>query len=209
MRALVVVAVSGMALACAPSAAAVGPEALDTVLQDPAAVSRIVGTELQDSRTLSAPTGGVELSEPNCVDFAEAGLDQMFNGNPGTLVAYRGQYSKKSASDARYSVRQAVGVFNSPTAAVDPVVALLFMSDCYGHPIKITDGEGVTDSWTFTEGSSGGGAASWSMTNSANDRRCYVEMRARQEVLLQVKVCSPRNAERAASRIADAMEAGV
>ncbi|NGX05976.1 sensor domain-containing protein [Mycobacteroides franklinii] len=209
MRALVVMGVSAIALAFAPSALAVGPEVLDSVLQSPATVSKLVGTELQATRTLDAPTGGVELSEPNCVDFAEVGLDQVFNGNQGTLVAFRGQLAQKSGSDARYSVRQAVGVFNSPTAAVDPVVALLFMSDCYGHPIKITDDQGVTDTWTFTEGSSGGGAASWSMTNSANDRSCYVQMRARHEVMFQVKVCSPRNGERAANRIADAMEAGL
>ncbi|TDZ44613.1 sensor domain-containing protein [Mycobacteroides franklinii] len=209
MRVLVVMGVSAIALAFAPSALAVGPEVLDSVLQSPATVSTLVGTELQATRTIDAPTGGVELSEPNCVDFAEVGLDQVFNGNQGTLVAFRGQLAQKSGSDARYSVRQAVGVFNSPTAAVDPVVALLFMSDCYGHPIKITDDQGVTDTWTFTEGSSGGGAASWSMTNSADDRRCYVQMRARHEVMFQVKVCSPRNGERAANRIADAMEAGL
>ncbi|AMT69349.1 sensor domain-containing protein [Mycobacteroides immunogenum] len=198
-----------IALALAPEAHAIGPEAIDSVLQKPAAVSKIVGVELQASRSLSAPSTGIQVSEPSCVDFADVGLDQVFNGNPGTLVAYQGSSSQKSASDARYSVKQAVGVFNSRIAAVDPVVALLFMSDCYGHPIKVTDDQGVTDTWTFTQGNSADGAAGWSMANSANDRTCYVEMRARQEALFQVKVCSPGNGERAATRIADAMEAGV
>ncbi|ORB58462.1 sensor domain-containing protein [Mycobacteroides saopaulense] len=201
--------VSALTLAFASPAQAVGPEALDTVLQKPATVSRMVGAELSASQTFHAPTAGIQVSEPSCADFADVGLDQVFNGNPGTLVAYRGQSSQKSASDARYSVKQAVGVFNSPMAAVDPVVALIFMSDCYGHPITVTDGQGVTDTWTFTQESSSDGAAGWSMTNEANDRTCYVEMRARQEVMFQVKVCSPRSGERAAARIADAMEAGV
>ncbi|CAM3141811.1 Conserved exported protein of uncharacterised function [Mycobacteroides abscessus subsp. abscessus] len=202
-------AVSAVALALAPEAHAIGPEVIGSVLQEPAALSRIVGIELQASRTLKAPSTAVRVSEPSCVDFADVGLSQVFNGNEGTLVAYQGTSSQKSASDARYSVKQAVGVFNSSMAAVDPVVALLFMSDCYGHPIKVTDDQGTTDTWTFTQGSSGDGGAGWSMTNSANDRTCYIEMRARQEVMFQVKVCSPRDAERAATRIADAMEAGV
>ncbi|EIC64168.1 sensor domain-containing protein [Mycobacteroides abscessus] len=202
-------AVPAVALALAPEAHAIGPEVIGSVLQEPAALSRIVGIELQASRTLKAPSTAVRVSEPSCVDFADVGLSQVFNGNEGTLVAYQGTSSQKSASDARYSVKQAAGVFNSPMAAVDPVVALLFMSDCYGHPIKVTDDQGTTDTWTFTQGSSGDGGAGWSMTNSVNDRTCYIEMRARQEVMFQVKVCSPRDAERAATRIADAMEAGV
>lgn len=102
-------AASAVALALAPEAHAIGPEVIDSVLQEPASLSRIVGIELQASRTLKAPSTAVRVSEPSCVDFADVGLSQVFNGNEGTLVAYRGTSSQKSASDARYSVKQAVG----------------------------------------------------------------------------------------------------
>lgn len=200
---------AGVSALALPPAQAVGPEALDTVLQKPATVSRMVDAELSASQTFHASTAGIQGSEPSCADFADVGLDQVFNANLGTRVAYRGQSSQKFASEARYSLKQAVGVFNSPTASVDPVVALIFMSDCYGHPMTVTDGQGVTDAWTSTQKSSSDGTAGWSMTHEANDRSCYVEMRARQEVMFHVKVCLPRSGERAAARIADAMEAVV
>ncbi|MUM19702.1 sensor domain-containing protein [Mycobacterium sp. CBMA271] len=201
MRALAIAAVPAVALVFAPSAQAIGPE---TVLLKPAAVSKVVGTELPVSRTFDAPTLGYRVSDPGCINFVDIGADEVFNGN-GELGEYRGQSSQKSDSDTTYYVRQAVGVFKRPLAAVDPVVAVLFMDNCYGVPLEVTDDQGVHDTWTVSKGESGGKSASWSMTNAAG-RTCDVQMRAKREVMFQVMACVPSNGKKIAKALADEME---
>ncbi|MFD6197869.1 sensor domain-containing protein [Mycobacteriaceae bacterium NPDC060252] len=201
MRGFVVAGVSALALVFAPAAQAVGP---DAVLLKPKVVNSIVGTELPVIRTVESPTAGYQVSEPSCLSFVDVGLDDVFNGN-GELAEFRGQTSQKSDSDTTYSVKQAVGVLQRPIAAVDPVVALLFMDNCYGVPLDVTDGQGVRETWTITKGKSVDTTASWSMT-SATGTACYVQMRAKREVLLQVKACVPKNGEKIAAALADAME---
>lgn len=201
MRGCVVAGVSALALVVAPAAQAAGP---DAVLLKPKVVNSIVGTELPVTRTLESPTAGYQVSEPSCLSFVDVGLDEVFNGN-GELAEYRAQTSQKTDSDTTYSVKQAVGVFQRPIAAVDPVVALLFMDNCYGVPLDVTDGQGARETWTITKGKSVDTTATWSMT-SATGTSCYVQMRAKREVLLQVKACVPKNGEKIAAALADAME---
>lgn len=60
--------------------------------------------------------------------------------------------------------------------------------------------------WSFAGGPSTGTDEAWTKQEAGTDRRCFVQTRLRENVLLQAKVCQSGNAGPAVNVLAGAMQ---
>ena len=168
-------------------------------------VGNIVGGPMGWESVFTQPFQGFWVELPVCNNWAEIGLPDVYD-DPD-LASFNGATAQTSANDQTHFVRQAVGVFATNDAAgrafhrvTDRTVG------CAGQTTAMHLENGTTQVWSFDGGPPGAADANWSKQEAGTDRRCFVQTRLRENVLLQAKVCQSGNAGPAVNVLAGAMQ---
>ena len=168
-------------------------------------VGNIVGGPMGWESVFAQPFQGFWVELPVCNNWAEIGLPEVYD-DPD-LAAFNGATTQTSANDQTHLVRQAIGVFATNDAAgrafhrvTDRTVG------CAGQTTAMHLDNGTTQVWSFDGGPPGAADANWSKQEAGTDRRCFVQTRLRENVLLQAKVCQSGNAGPAVNVLAGAMQ---
>jgi hypothetical protein len=77
---------------------------------------------------------------------------------------------------------------------------------CDGHTTAMHLADFLTQVWSYSGGAPTGNDAAWVKQEAGTDRRCFVQTRLRENVLLQAKVCQPGNGGPAVNVLAGAMQ---
>ena len=207
MRLAVTVVGIGLAIGGATTAAAhpSEPGVVSYAVLSRGAVGNIVGAPMGWEAVFTEPFQTYSVDLPVCNNWAESGLPEVYN-DPD-LAAFNGATAQTSANDQNHLVKQAVGVFATTEAAgrafhrvVDRTVG------CSGQTTAMHLDNGTTQVWSFTGGPATATDAAWTKQEAGTDRRCFVQTRLRENVLLQAKVCQSGNAGPAVSALAGAMQ---
>jgi hypothetical protein len=168
-------------------------------------VGNIVGGPMGWESVFTQPFQGFWVELPVCNNWAEIGLPDVYD-DPD-LASFNGATAQTSANDQTHFVRQAVGVFATNDAAgrafhrvTDRTVG------CSGQTTAMHLDNGTTQVWSFDGGPPSATDAGWSKQEAGTDRRCFVQTRLRENVLLQAKVCQSGNAGPAVNVLAGAMQ---
>jgi hypothetical protein len=168
-------------------------------------VGNIVGGPMGWESVFTQPFQAYSVDLPVCNNWAEIGLPEVYD-DPD-LAAFNGATTQTSASDQTHLVKQAVGVFATNDAAgrafhrvVDRTVG------CSGQTTALHLDNGTTEVWSFAGGPATGTDAAWTKLEADTDRRCFVQTRLRENVLLQAKVCQSGNGGPAVNVLAGAMQ---
>jgi hypothetical protein len=168
-------------------------------------VGNIVGAPMGWESVFTQPFQAYSVDLPVCNNWAEIGLPEVYD-DPD-LAAFNGATTQTSASDQTHLVKQAVGVFATNDAAgrafhrvVDRTVG------CSGQTTALHLDNGTTEVWSFAGGPATGTDAAWTKLEADTDRRCFVQTRLRENVLLQAKVCQSGNGGPAVNVLAGAMQ---
>jgi hypothetical protein len=168
-------------------------------------VGNIVGGPMGWDAVFSQPYQGFSVDLPVCNNWADIGLPEVYD-DPD-LASFNGATTQTSATDQTHYTKQAVGVFATNDAAgrafhrvVDRTVG------CSGQTTAMHLDNGTTQVWAFDGGPATGADANWSKQEAGTDRRCFVQTRLRENVLLQAKVCQSGNAGPAVNVLAGAMQ---
>ncbi|MET0454948.1 MAG: sensor domain-containing protein [Mycobacterium sp.] len=168
-------------------------------------VGNIVGAPMGWESTFTAPFQGFWVDAADCNNWADIGLPDVY-ADPD-LASFNGAVAQRAANDDTNLVKQAVGVFATNDAAnrafhrvTDRTVG------CSGQTTAMHLEDFVTEVWTFTGAGPTGNDAVWTKQEAGTDRRCFVQTRLRENVLLQAKVCQPGNGGPAVNVLAGAMQ---
>lgn len=168
-------------------------------------VGNIVGGPMGWESMFTQPFQAYWVDDPVCNNWADIGLPEVYN-DPD-LASFNGATTQTSATDQTHLVKQAVGVFATNDAAdrafhrvVDRTVG------CSGQTTAVHLDDGTTQVWSFSGGPASGADAAWTKQEAGTDRRCFVQTRLRENVLLQAKVCQSGNAGPAVNVLAGAMQ---
>ena len=168
-------------------------------------VGNIVGGPMGWESIFTQPFQGYSVDVPVCNNWADIGLPEVYD-DPD-LASFSGATTQTSANDETHYVKQAVGVFATYDAAsrafhrvVDRTVG------CSGQTTAMHLDNGITQVWSFDGGPATGTDANWTKQEAGTDRRCFVQTRLRENVLLQAKVCQSGNAGPAVNVLAGAMQ---
>lgn len=206
MGGLTVVAV-GLAVAFAAPAAArpSDPGVVSYAVLGKGSVGNIVGARMTFESDFTAPFQAYSVDIPECNNYADIGLSEVFD-DPD-LASFNGGVAQESATDDTHLVKQAIGVFATSDAAdrayhrvVDRTIG------CPGQTAVMRLDEGRLQVWTFTGGPVTATDASWAKQEAGTDRRCFMQTRKRENVLLQAKVCQSGNGGPAVDVLAGAMQ---
>lgn len=168
-------------------------------------VGNIVGGPMGWESVSTQPFQPYWVELPACNNWADIGLPEVYD-DPD-LASFNEATSQTSATDQTHLVKQAVGVFATDDAAgrafhrvVDRTVG------CSGQTTAQHLDNGTTEVWSFDGGPATGTDANWTKQEVGTDRRCFVQTRLRENVLLQAKVCQSGNAGPAVNVLAGAMQ---
>ena len=168
-------------------------------------VGNIVGAPMGWESVSTQPFQNYSVDLPVCNNWADIGLPEVYD-DPD-LASFNGATTQTSANDQTHYVKQAVGVFATNDAAgrafhrvVDRTVG------CSGQTTAMHLDNGTTQVWSFDGGPATGADANWTKQEAGTDRRCFVQTRLRENVLLQAKVCQSGNAGPAVNVLAGAMQ---
>jgi hypothetical protein len=168
-------------------------------------VGNIVGGPMGWEAVFTQPFQAYSVDLPVCNNWADIGLPEVYD-DPD-LAAFNGATTQTSATDQTHLVKQSVGVFATNDAAdrafhrvVDRTVG------CSGQTTAIHLDNGSTEVWSFTGGPASATDAAWTKQEADTDRRCFVQTRLRENVLLQAKVCQSGNGGPAVNVLAGAMQ---
>jgi PknH-like extracellular domain len=168
-------------------------------------VGNVVGGPMRDESLFTQPFQGYFVDIPVCNDWADIGLPEVYN-DPD-LSSFNGASTQTALNDQTHFVKQAVGVFataNAANAAFHRVVDRTV--GCAGQTTAMHLENGTTQVWTFDGGAPGPADAAWSKQEAGTDRRCFIQARLRENVVLQAKVCQSGNGGPAVNVLAGAME---
>jgi PknH-like extracellular domain len=198
---------AGLALVMAAPAAArpSDPGVVNYAVLGKGSVGNIVGAPMAWESTFTDPFQGFYVDDPQCNNWADIGLPEVYL-DPD-LASFNGAVAQRAANDDTNMVKQAVGVFATDDAAsrafhrvVDRTVG------CAGTTTAMHLDNFVTQVWTFTGAPATATDAVWLKQEAGTDRRCFVQTRLRENVLLQAKVCQPGNGGPAVNVLAGAMQ---
>lgn len=205
---LAAMACGGIAVAWAAPIAAARPSdpgVVSYAVLGKGSVGNIVGGPMRDESLFTQPFQGYSVDDPVCNNWADIGLPEVYN-DPD-LASFNGASTQTSPTDQTHFVKQAVGVFATGTAAgaafrrvVDRTVG------CSGRTTPMRLDNGTTQVWSYDGGPAGPADAAWSKQEVGTDRRCFVQSRLRENVLLQAKVCQSGNGGPAVIVLAGAMQ---
>ena len=203
------VMVTGVVLAgalAAPAAARPSdPGVVSYAVLGKGSVGNVVGAPMAWESTFTAPFQGFYVDVPECNNWADIGLPEVYE-DPD-LASFNGAVAQRAANDDTNLVKQAVGVFTTNDAAnrafhrvTDRTVG------CSGQTSAMHLEDFTTQVWSFTGGAPTGTDAVWVKQEAGTDRRCFIQTRLRENVLLQAKVCQPGNGGPAVNVLAGAMQ---
>lgn len=168
-------------------------------------VGNIVGAPMGWESVFTQPFQDYWVDDAVCNNWAEIGLPEIYND--ADLASFNGAVAQTSATDQNHYVKQAVGVFATNDAAGR---ALHRVTDrtagCAGQTTAMHLDNGTIQVWSFSGGPPSGTDAAWTKQEAGTDRRCFVQTRLRENVLLQAKVCQSGNAGPAVNVLAGAMQ---
>jgi hypothetical protein len=205
---------AGVAVAVVAAAVALAPVA-DARPSDPGVVSyavlgkgsvgNIVGAPMRWESTFTAPFQGYYVDLPACNNWADIGLPEVYL-DPD-LASFNGAVAQRTADDDTNLVKQAVGVFATGEAAARAFHRVTDRTvGCAGQTTAMHLEDFTTQVWSFSGGGPTGNDAVWVKQEAGTDRRCFIQTRLRENVLLQAKVCQPGNGGPAVNVLAGAMQ---
>jgi PknH-like extracellular domain len=193
------------ALAAPAAARPSDPGVVSYAVLGKGSVGNVVGAPMTWESTFTAPFQGYYVDIPECNNWADIGLPEVY-ADPD-LASFNGAVAQRAASDETNLVKQAVGVFATDDAAnrafhrvTDRTVG------CSGQTTAMHLEDFRTQVWSFTGGPPGATDAVWVKQEAGTDRRCFIQTRLRENVLLQAKVCQPGNGGPAVNVLAGAMQ---
>jgi len=199
--------VLSFALAVAAPAAArpSDPGVVSYAVLGKGSVGNIVGAPMASESTFTAPFQGFWVDAPDCNNWADIGLPDVY-ADPD-LASFNGATAQRSVNDDTNLVKQAVGVFATNDAATRAFHRVVDRTTgCAGQTTAMHLDDFVTEVWSFTGSAPTPTDAVWVKQEAGTDRRCFVQTRLRENVLLQAKVCQPGNGGPAVNVLAGAMQ---
>jgi hypothetical protein len=197
--------VVAVALAAPAAARPSDPGVVSYAVLGKGSVGNVVGAPMTWESTFTAPFQAYWVDTPECNNWADIGLPEVYADSD--LASFNGAVAQRAANDETNLVKQAVGVFATNDAAnrafhrvTDRTVG------CSGQTTAMHLEDFVTQVWSFTGGPPGGTDAVWVKQEAGTDRRCFIQTRLRENVLLQAKVCQPGNGGPAVNVLAGAMQ---
>jgi hypothetical protein len=206
-RACAVVAVVLGGFAAMPAAAArpSDPGVVNQAVLDQGSVGNIVGATMGWEDMSTVPVQDYSVDLPVCNDYADIGLPEVYN-DP-RLASFNSAVMQESPTDETHYVKQAVGVFATNEAANGAFHRILDRAGgCSGQTTAMHIDNGTTQVWSFTNSAITSTDAGWSKQESGTDRRCFIQTRLRENVLLQAKVCQSGDGGPAVNALAAAMQ---
>jgi len=203
--AVVTVVLAGFAALPAAAARPSDPGVVNRAVLDKGSVGNIVGATMgwEDMSTLPVQDYWVDLVV--CNDYADVGLPEVYD-DPG-LASFNSAVMQESPTDETHYVKQAVGVFATNDEANGAFHRILDRTGgCSGQTTTMHIDNGTTQVWSFTNGVITGTDAAWSKQEAGTDRRCFIQTRLRENVLLQAKVCQSGDGGPAVNALAGAMQ---
>ena len=212
MRAPAVVAATGglavglaMAMAAPAAARPSDPGVVNYAVLGKGSVGNIVGAPMAWESTFTDPFQGFYVDDPQCNNWADIGLPEVFL-DPD-LASFNGAVAQRAANDDTNMVKQAVGVFATNDAATRAFHRVVDRTvGCSGTTTAMHLDNFVSEVWTFSGAPATATDAVWMKQEAGIDRRCFVQTRLRENVLLQAKVCQPGNGGPAVNVLAGAMQ---
>jgi hypothetical protein len=198
---------AGLALVMAAPAAArpSDPGVVNYAVLGKGSVGNIVGAPMAWESTFTDPFQGFYVDDPQCNNWADIGLPEVYL-DPD-LASFNGAVAQRAANDDTNMVKQAVGVFATDDAATRAFHRVVDRTvGCAGTTTAMHLDNFVTQVWTFTGAPATATDAVWLKQEAGTDRRCFVQTRLRENVLLQAKVCQPGNGGPAVNVLAGAMQ---
>lgn len=201
----VVLAVVPGALAAPAAARPSDPGVVSYAVLGKGSVGNVVGAPMTWESTFTAPFQGFSVDIPVCNNWADIGLPEVYE-DPD-LASFNGAVAQRSANDDVNLVKQAVGVFATSDAASRAYRRVTDRTvGCSGQTTAMHLDDFVTQVWSFTGGAPNATDAAWVKQEAGTDRRCFIQTRLRENVLLQAKVCQPGNGGPAVNVLAGAMQ---
>lgn len=207
MRAAIGLALAaGLVLAAAPAQARPSdPGVVSYAVLGKGSVGNIVGVPMTSESTFTAPFQAFWIDNPQCNNWADVGLPDVY-ADPD-LASFNGAVAQRTPGDDTHLVKQAVGVFATTDAAKRAFQRVVDRTQgCSGQTTTMHLDNFVNEVWTFTGTSVTPADAVWVKQEAGIDRRCFVQTRLRENVLLQAKVCQPGNGGPAVNVLAGAMQ---
>ncbi|QNI08954.1 sensor domain-containing protein [Mycobacterium kubicae] len=168
-------------------------------------VGNIVGGPMGSESTFTRPFQSEWVDAPECNNWADIGLPEVYN-DPD-LASFNGATTQTSATDQTHLVKQAVGVFATSDAASRAFHRVVDRTaGCPGQTTAVHFDDGSTQVWSFSGGPATAADEAWTKQEADTDRRCFVQTRLRENVLLQARVCQSGNAGPAVNVLAGAMQ---
>lgn len=198
---------AGLALAVAAPAAArpSDPGVVNYAVLGKGSVGNIVGAPMAWESTFTDAFQGFYVDDPQCNNWADIGLPEVFL-DPD-LASFNGAVAQRAANDDTNMVKQAVGVFATNDAATRAFHRVVDRTvGCAGTTTAMHLDNFVTEVWTFSGAPATATDAVWMKQEAGIDRRCFIQTRLRENVLLQAKVCQPGNGGPAVNVLAGAMQ---
>ena len=195
----------GVAVAAPASARPSDPGVVNYAVLGKGSVGNIVGAPMASESTFTAPFQGYYVDTPDCNNWAYIGLPEVYE-DPD-LASFNGAVAQRAANDDTNLVKQAVGVFATNDAAERAFHRVTDRTvGCAGQTTAMHLENFVTQVWSFAGGAPTTTDAAWVKQEVGTDRRCFVQTRLRENVLLQAKVCQPGNGGPAVNVLAGAMQ---
>jgi hypothetical protein len=203
--AIAAVVLAGFAVMPAAAARPSAPGAVNRAVLDKGSVGNIVGATIGWEDTSTVPVQDYWVDLPVCNNYADVGLPDVYN-DPG-LASFNSAVMQESPTDETHYVKQAVGVFTTNDAANGAFHRILDRTaGCSGQTTTMHIDNGATQVWSFTNGAITGADAAWSKQEAGSDRRCFIQTRLRENVLLQAKVCQSGDGGPGVNALAAAMQ---
>src|SRR5262245_12160776 len=203
--AVVTVLLTGFAAMPAAAARPSDPGVVNHAVLDKWSVGNIVGATMGWENISTVPVQDYSIDLPVCNNYADVGLPEVYN-DPG-LVSFNSAVMQESPTDDTHYVKQAVGVFATDDAASGAFHRILDRTGgCSGQTATMHIDNGASQVWAFTNGAITGADAAWSKQEAGTDRRCFIQTRLRESVLLQAKVCQSGDGGPAVNALATAMQ---
>lgn len=195
------------ALVAPPAAAAKpsDPGVVSYAVLGKGSVGNVVGAPMGWESTFTTPYQGYFVDLPVCNNWGDIGLPEVY-GDPD-LASFNGAVTQTTATDDSHSAKQAVGVFATAEAAARAFHRVVDRTvGCSGQTTAMHLEDGRTQVWSFAGAQAGPVDLAWVKQEADTDRRCFVQTRLRENVLLQAKVCQSGNAGLAVNVLAGAMQ---
>jgi hypothetical protein len=168
-------------------------------------VGNIVGGPMTTESVFTNPFQAYSVDIPVCNNWADIGLPEVYD-DPD-LASFNGATAQTSPTDDTHFVKQAIGVFATADAAARAYHRVVDRTvGCSGQTAVMRLDDGTSQVWTFSGAPPGATDAAWVKQEADSDRRCFLQTRLRENVLLQAKVCQSGNGGPAVNVLAGAMQ---